>query len=222
MTKGLIVLLCLLSFTVNAFQVKTAEEGILLDFDISDQELTHISIENDRITGIKSAFEGLTIDREEERGHVFIRVNGIYAKPIQAFILTESGKTIGVRLTPQAIPSETIKIKPYEEVPLQNAASSEEIILDLIDSLHHQNDLEKISSLDTLETIEILGMTAIETARLVNQHWLAFEYSLQNTHPETVELLESDFATSSVYAVAIQNKILRPNETTKIYVVKKH
>jgi len=220
MLKKLVLLLLFsFSFNVNAFQIKTATEGVLLDFDISAQELTHIMIENDRIIGIKSAVDGLSIDREEERGHVFIRVNGI-PNPIQAFILTEAGNTIGVRLTPQDIPAETIKIKPYREVALLSVSDEQETMLTLIERLYHQVDLENESS-DTVEPLVVLGIKAEAIAQLQDDNWVAFKYLFENTHDNALDLLESDFARPNVQAVAIEKKSLQPGEITTVYIVKR-
>ena len=221
MVKGITLLLLLCSLKLHAFQFKTAEEGALLDFDISAQELTHIHLENDRITGIKSAIDGLIVDRDEEQGHLFIRVNGTL-EPIQAFILAESGKTISVRLTPQDISLETIKIKPYEE-EIQKVFENinyQDIILSLLQRLYHQTDLEK-EAFNTIEPLSILGMSLEPIDYLQEGEWEALHYLFENKGNQTLELLESDFKVDNVEAIAIENKSLQPGDITSVYLVKR-
>ena len=221
MVKGITLLLLLCSLKLHALQFKIAEEGVLLDFDISAFELTHVHLENDRITGIKSAVDGLIVDRDEEQGHLFIRVNGTL-EPIQAFILAESGKTISVRLTPQEIPLETIKIKPYEEEIQEyfETSDDQEVILSLIQKLYHQTDLEKEVP-NTIEPLSVLEMSLEPIAYLQEGEWEAIHYQLENSSRQPLELLESDFKAANIEAIAIENKSLQPGSITSVYLVKR-
>ena len=220
MLKSISLLFLLFSLKANAFQIKTAEEGVLLDFDISAFDLTHIHLENDRIIGIKSAVDRLIVDRDEEQGHLFVRPNGTL-EPIQAFILAESGKTINVRLTPQDIPLETIKIKPYEAAlePSGNT-NDQDMILSLIQRLYDETDLER-EALKAIEPLSILGMPLEPMAYLQEGEWKAYHYLLENTSRQSLELLESDFKVDNVEAIAIENKSLQPGGITSLYLVKR-
>ena len=178
-----------------ALQVKTFEEGTALDFDISANELSHIVVEDDRITGIKNALDNLAIEQDEERGHLFVRPLG---KPelVQVFLITEQGKTISLRLTPQDIPAESIRIKSDSILEGEGSVSKtlEEDVIELISALYQQTELEgyQISSAPQ-SAIDVRGLSLKKTVHYIGSHLMGIAYSVENTHSKPLHLLESDF-----------------------------
>ncbi len=204
-----------------ALQVKTFEEGTALDFDISANELSHIVVEDDRITGIKNALDNLAIEQDEERGHLFVRPLG---KPelVQLFLITEQGKTIGLRLMPQDIPAESIRIKSdliLEDSPLSK--TREEEVIELIAALYQKTELEGYQiSREPQSAIEARGLPLKKIAHYRGSHLMGVAYSVENTHFKTINLLESDFFEPGVRAISIPQKTVARKAQTKIYLVK--
>ena len=187
-----------------ALQVKTFEEGTALDFDISANELSHIVVEDDRITGIKNALDNLAIEQDEERGHLFVRPLG---KPelVQVFLITEQGKTLSLRLTPQDIPAESIRIKSdpiLEESEVSKPL--EEDVIELISTLYQKTELEgyQISSAPQ-SAIDVRGLSLKKTVHYRGSHLMGIAYSVENTHSKPLHLLESDFFEPGVRAISI-------------------
>ena len=205
-----------------ALQVKTFEEGTALDFDISANELSHIVVEDDRITGIKNALDNLAIEQDEERGHLFVRPLG---KPelVQVFLITEQGKTLSLRLTPQDIPAESIRIKSDSILEGEGSVSKtlEEDVIELISALYQQTELEgyQISSAPQ-SAIDVRGLSLKKTVHYRGSHLMGIAYSVENTHSKPLHLLESDFFEPGVRAISIPQKTVAPKAQTKIYLVK--
>ena len=59
----------------------------------------------------------------------------------------------------------------------------------------------------------------ILTKKLVGSSYSGLEYKVTNISKETYTINESDFASMSVYAASIVNKKLKPNETTRVFIV---
>jgi len=201
-----------------ALQVKTFEEGVPLDFDISAHELTHIKVEQDRITGIKSALDNLAVDLDLTLGHLFVRPLNPLTKT-QIFITTEQGKTIGLCLFPQDIPVESITILSQDLDTLPQ--TDEEIVMQLMQALRHQTELEGYTILRAITSLPLVAELPVEqTALYLNERWIGSEMVIHNTSRKTVSLLESDFFEEGVRAVAIPHSLLLPNQSTKVYVVR--
>jgi len=214
------LLFCLLFSTpLFALQVKTFEEGVPLDFDISAHELTHIKVEQDRITGVKSAIDNLAVDLDLTLGHLFVRPLNPLTKT-QIFITTEQGKTIGLCLLPQDIPVESITILS-SHLDDAFAQTDEDIVIELIQALRHQRELEGYTLSRTITSLPLVAELPVEqTAQYLNERWIGSEMVIHNTSRKTVSLLESDFFEEGVRAVAIPHSLLLPNQSTKVYVVR--
>lgn len=221
----------LFSAQVFALQVQTAIEGVPLDFDIAQQELTHIKVENDRIKSVKSATEQLVLEPDEEQGHLFLRplakvtpsVPDEQPECLQIFIITEQGKTIGLRLHPQDIPAESISIKTDVEVELpQTVLTPEDSMIELMQALLNQQILEGYTVDRKLEsTIPIfLELPTQQIALYVGKSWMGLALRIQNTTRKTLLLEERHFYTPGVRAVALSQKKLRPRQSTTVYMVR--
>jgi type-F conjugative transfer system secretin TraK len=179
-------------------------------------------VENDRISGVKSATDNLAIDRDEENGHLFVRPNSSEDKVAQMFVSTESGHTIGLRLNQKDIPAEVIKIKIAEPIAIVNSFSHQEIVIHLISAMHNQLSLNGYQVSREKETMDkIMGLPVKRTAQYLGNQWVGIEYEITNTTKESLELLESDFYSSGTRAISIENKNLMPSDITKVYVVRK-
>jgi type-F conjugative transfer system secretin TraK len=220
----------LFSRPVFALQVQTAVEGVPLDFDIAEQELTHIKVENDRIKSVKSATEQLVLEPDEEQGHLFLRplAKATGSPPseqpecLQIFIITEQGKTIGLRLHPQDIPAESISIKTDVEIELpQTALTSEDSIVELMQALLNQQALQGYTVSSTLESAApFLELPTQQTALYLGKSWMGIKFRIENTTRKTLLLNESDFYAPGVRAIAFSHKKLRPKHSATVYIVR--
>jgi type-F conjugative transfer system secretin TraK len=227
-------ILCLASLLFSrplfALQVQTFVEGVPLDFDIAAQELTHIRVENDRIKSVKSATEQLVLEPDEEQGHLFLRplakATGSPASEqlecLQIFIITEQGKTIGLRLHPQDIPAESITIKTdLESEPPQTARTPEDSMIELMQALLNQQELQGYTVSTTLESVPpFLELPTQQTALYVGKSWMGGVFHIQNTTRKTLLLNESDFYTPGVRAIALSHTKLPPKQSVRVYIVR--
>jgi len=218
-------LLFLVMFFLNiatplfALQVKTFEAGVPLEFDIAADALTHIVVENDRITGVKSALDNLGLDLDATLGHLFVRPINKQAQ-IQIFITTEQGKTIGLCLNPQDIPVESITILSGEE-HVAVAVTDTETVIQLMQALRDKQELAGYTVSRTITAVPMVAELPVEqTAQYLNDNWIGVEYFIHNTTRKSVALLERDFFEAGVRAAAILQPLLLPNQSTQVYVVR--
>jgi len=207
--------------TAIAKQSKYYNNQELLNFNIAKKELTHIAVENDRITGLKMSNDLLEVEQNDKSGDLFVRAKTENFEPITLFITTEQGRTIGLRLIPKNITAESILVKFKEELTSINelnepGSTREQQIINILKALATGSEAEELANLpkltNKLKTIAATGYTqlSLQGQRLV----------LKNTTKEQVALQEAEFAGNKVQAVALSKLLVLPNETVELYIIK--
>lgn len=224
MQRVVLGILLLLAFNVYALQIKDLLPNQRLGFDISENSINRIAVDDDRIAQIFGLTEDLVIETDNHTGQIFLRTKQV--KPIDLSIITEKQVTLDLRLHPKPIPGETIIIKTYKQANLSKLNPKTTNYLEQITSLmvaiaKHQTitsyNLAKVNKqillwdkIDLIQTHEYLGNN------------LSGEiYSLTNKTKERLFLTETQFGwEQKIAAVAIKQHALAPNEKTEIYIIR--
>jgi len=204
-----------------AKQSKYYNNQELLTFNIAKKELTHIAVENDRITGLKMSNDLLEVEQNEKSGELFVRAKTESFEPITLFITTEQGRTIGLRLTPKNIAAESILVKFKEELTTVNELNElgshrEQQIINILKALAAGSEVEELANLPKLTNkLKTIAATSYTQQSLKGQRLV-----LKNTTKEQVALQETEFAGNSIQAVALSKLKIEPNETVELYIIK--
>lgn len=118
-------------------QVIDVNEGATNFAKISAHETTRIAIEGGRIKRVFGSAGELAIEADKTLGQMFITPSGENAeKPINLFIVSESGLTYTMLLQPVEVPSEVIilkeKVKKGDLTQIEKSGDYERVIKSLM------------------------------------------------------------------------------------------
>ena len=219
-------LLLALSAPAFALQIVDAREGETTFAKISQKEVTRIAFERGRVRKITGNANEFLIEKDEERGQIFIRPTQPDAtKPINLFLTSDRG-TVGLLLQPTDIPSDSIVIREAR-VPGANASTAPR-------SAAHVRALKNLLLVmagdelpDDMEMREIGQDLALWAgARLTLQRaWMGAglvgeKFQLANAGTEPLALSERDLFKPGVMAVSLEQANLRPGEATNLFVIR--
>lgn len=194
----------------------------LLSFNIASRELTHIAVENDRITGLKMSNDSLEVEQNDKSGDLFVRVKSETLDPMTLFLTTEQGRTIGLKLIPKNISADSILIKIKEDPSVGNelvsgtSTSREQQIINILKMLETGSEVEAIiKTPKTINNLKVVLATQCSSEALQGQRFV-----LKNTSKKDVALEESHFDGAKVLAVALSKFNLEPDGNVDLFLVK--
>jgi type-F conjugative transfer system secretin TraK len=230
--------LFILSTTAHAAIVRPLDEMKVIETHISQDGLTRIKVQDDRILHVFGSAGEYILEVDENQGQIFIRptlldeIGSKASKPISLTLTTEEGHTQDLRLIPKDQASEALILKAdntiKQEIEKEKRASA---------PLFHEEVEALIQALSS-ERIP-LGYKEVPIS-LTNFHEPYFlvrelqgetlrglTYRIQNKTSDRVVLSESEldinlrqgFGGHKVIAILISKKTLNPGEETDVYVV---
>jgi len=223
--------LALMSSPAQALQVLDGQEGRKHVVRIPGRELTRIGIENGRLQSFRYKVDELEVQQDKEAGAVFIQPR-VTDKQISVFVISASGATHELILQPvDTLPLESIVIR--DPIGKRSAAPRGE-----------RNIVEKASSFDQAVTRLVRVMAGAEAdpgefrterlnipmalwaesqftlvERTAARGLIGETFRLSNISTKVLRLAEQEFYRTGVVAVSVEQHILRPGESTPVYVV---
>lgn len=220
-----------LSTPAHALQVLDGQEGRKHVVRIPSRELTRIGIENGRLQSFRYKVDELEVQQDKEAGAVFIQPR-VSDKQISVFVISASGAT------------HELILQPVDTLPLESIVIRDPIGKRIASPRTERNIVEKASSLDQAVTRLVRVMAGAEVdpgefrterlnvpvalwsesqfvlrERTAARGLLGETFVLTNISTRVLRLAEQEFFKSGVIAVAVEQHILRPGETTSVYVV---
>lgn len=113
------------SFTLSFLIATTAQAAIqrpldelkVIEVPISKQDLTRITVKEDRILNVFGVTGEYVLEADEDQGQIFIRPAGLNSnKPIHLTLTTEGGHTQDLRLIPQDKKPEALILKAEDNI----------------------------------------------------------------------------------------------------------
>jgi hypothetical protein len=102
----------LMATTAQAAIQRPLDELKIIEVPISQQDLTRITVKEDRILNVFGVTGEYVLEADEDQGQIFIRPNGLNNnKPIHLTLTTEGGHTQDLRLVPQDKKPEALILK---------------------------------------------------------------------------------------------------------------
>ena len=121
---SLAAILAVASLNVHALQTVEPAEGHNSFVKISAKETTRIAIEGGKIRSLIGTDGELTVEKDEERGQIFVRPV-VLNKPINVRLIAASGATYNLVMQAVDIPQEDVIVRePFAARTANSAARS--------------------------------------------------------------------------------------------------
>lgn len=221
--------LCLYTAQAAALQIIEPVEGQNSFAKISAQETTRIVIDGGKIKSMIATDGEIAVEKDEERGQVFIRPL-ILEKPINIRLITASGATHNLVLQPVDVPQEDIVIRESDKMNGQSAAkpvatdsvsSDEALLRNLFLAMASDEPVPGVYVKQTPKEYLLWENTQfVRTATYKWQYLNGEKYRLTNTGKEEMRVVEPEFYTAGVKAIAIRNMTIKPGQSTDIYIIR--
>lgn len=222
----LLPMLLAASQSACALQILDAKDGETVFGKISQKEVTRISVERGRIRKVTGNAGEFVLEKDEEKGQVFIRpASPDASKPINLFITSERG-TVALLLQPVDTPSDTLVIREGRDLataPSRVEASGRHVrtLKNLLlamagDALPDDMEVrEPAQDLTLWPGVRLTLQRAWMGAGIVGE-----KYQLANIGDGALSLIERDLFKPGVMAVSLEHASLNPGEATNLFVIR--
>jgi len=99
--------------TAKAALIQTLDESRVIEVPISKEDLTRITVQEDRIRNVFGVTGEYVLETDEDQGQIFIRPTDL-EKPFSLTLTTEKGRTQDLRLIPKDQAPEALVLKIAE------------------------------------------------------------------------------------------------------------
>lgn len=223
-----IMFIGLLPATAIATQVKIAPDNAVVVGKISEDEVSRLSLVNDRIKSIKANKGRFGFVNDERNGDVYIRtLQGNYGAPLNGFVISEKGYTYKLLLNPVDIPSAQIFIKNPAITRDETQKNDEEPtpykqeLISLIKSMGHGEVIPEYE-IDTVRISQDISHNDLKLIRRVIYHGQKYDggiYELSNSGDLPVYLNEQIFLREGVRAIKLDAMEIKPDEKINVYMI---
>lgn len=221
----------LITTSTFALQIKSVVNNGTVNANVSQDNKTRVFVEGDRITALRGTPGAYTYVNDNVNGQVFIMPTPDFKnKPFSLFITTESGKTVGLNLTPIKSLSDSILLKP-KGVASSDAARWEsesdynETIINLIRYMANGIKPEgyETSAITQSKTYYLGNIATIKLLSVYRgAHLEGVIYQLSNRLNKPITVDEREFYRPGTRAIAVQNHLIPAKGTTLVYGVISH
>jgi conjugal transfer pilus assembly protein TraK len=222
----LLLPLLALSTSASALQILDAKEGETLFAKISQKEVTRISIDKGRIRKVTGNAGEFVLEKDDDRGQVFIRpAQSDSTKPINLFVSTDRS-TVALLLQPIDSPSDTIMIREARDSgnpSTRRGRSSthmrtvKNLLLALAADVPPE-DMEVSAATRELTLWPDVRLTLQRT--VLTTGVIGEKFQLTNNTGTDLDLTERDLNKPGVMAVSLEQRQLRPGESTNLFVIR--
>ncbi len=228
--SGALLLLGAHLSAANALQVVDPVEGQNSFIKISAKELTRVAVENGKIRSIIVSDGEVAIEKDEERGQVFLRPL-VLNKPINARFITSTGRTYSIVMQAVDIPQEDVIIRDaalrsdraLSKEERSGAGGHSKPMKTLITAMAAEEPPTNIDINQVNQEVALWENTRfILIAVYKDRNLVGERYQLSNTGTDRIRVVEQELYRKGVLAVAIENMTLDPGQSTSIYIVRRN
>lgn len=214
-----------LSLNCNALQILEGVDGEVLTGKISIKEPTRISVSGGKIQKWFFNDGDLILERDIDNGQIFVKPTQV-TKPVNMFVIDESGRTFTLLLEPTDIPAENIIVKDRHakhEAPsrIERSGSYSRVLKNMILAMA---TFSAPSGIEVRElNKDILLWKEVKFTRkalYIAKNIVGERYTLTNITKKPMVVAEQELFQRGVMAVSIENMDLAAGETTNIFIVR--
>ena len=233
--------LSFLETSANAAILRTLDDSKSIEISISKENLTRITVKDDRVTNVFGITGEYVLEADEELGQVFIRPIGHEInKPIHLTLTTEKGHTQDLRLIPKdQAPTALILEEGQQETLLSQGSTAQvsatrvSIARDEIEGLLQAcQEMRipvgyKVAPLDLKPLKGPFKGPHLLIREIHGEKLRALTYEVKNLSTLPLILSEDTFTQiphakkSDIIAVWIAKKTINPGESTYVHVIAK-
>jgi conjugal transfer pilus assembly protein TraK len=229
------IALLLGSGAARAQQFVDASDGKTRQAEISAAEMTRIAFEGGRIRSIKYDETELLVSEDNAIGQLFVRPL-VKGKTLAVFVITSTGTTHALELTPGATGLTTIIIQEPKKADLRSEAvatssgrpATERLtVLDaqlrrLLGAMARDDRLVEFEKIPQNRELSLWQGTRFFLLNAWTGRGFRGEaYRLLNESPSPMRMVEQEFYTQGVIAVSIEIHDLPPGASTNVFVVRR-
>ncbi len=218
------------SISANALQNVEPLEGHNSFVKISAKETTRIAIEGGKIRSLIATDGELTVEKDEERGQIFVRPV-VLNKPINVRLIAASGATYNLDMQAVDIPQEDVIVRePFSARSANPSATSNKkgagggmakAVRSLVAAMALEEPPNSADVRTANQEFALWENTRFVMTAVYNERELVGEkYLLTNTGTTPIRLVEQEFYRKGVVAVAVENMQLEAGQDTNVYVVR--
>ena len=227
---SLAAILAVASLNANALQTVEPVEGHNSFVKISAKETTRIAIEGGKIRSLIGTDGELTVEKDEERGQVFVRPV-VLNKPINVRLIAASGATYNLVMQAVDIPQEDVIVRESFAARTANSVVGSnkkgasggmaKTVRTLVAAMALEEPPSSADFHPANQEFALWENTRFVMTAVYNERELVGEkYTLTNTGKTPIRLVEQELYRKGVVAVAIENMQLEAGQATNIYVVR--
>jgi type-F conjugative transfer system secretin TraK len=221
----------------NAAIVRTLDESKSIELSISKQNLTRITVKDDRIANVFGITGEYVLEADEELGQVFIRPVdlGGTSKPIHLTLTTEKGYTQDLRLVPKDQTPTTLILEEGTQETLLSRGSATQVSIarDEIEGLLEACQEGriplgyKVAPLDLKPFKGSFKGPHLLIREIRGEKLRGLTYEVKNLSKVSLILSEQEFTQiphakrSDIIAVWIAKKTINPGESIYVHVIAK-
>ena len=238
--------LSFLETSANTAILRTLDDSKSIEISISKENLTRITVKDDRVANVFGITGEYVLEADEELGQVFIRPIGHETnKPIHLTLITEKGHTQDLRLIPKDQAPEALILEENKQETLfsqgsmtrmstaQVSATRVSIARDEIEGLLQAcQEMRiplgyKVAPLDLKDTSVTFKDPHLLIREIRGEKLRALTYEVINLSTLPLILSEDTFTQiphakkSDIIAVWIAKKTINPGESTYVHVIAK-
>lgn len=229
----------------HAALVYPLDEKKTLEVPISQEDLTRIKVENDRILHVFGLAGDYVLETDDHQGQIFIRplqggdpeprineslVSRSSSKPINLTLTTEGGHTQDLRLIPKDQAPEALILKMDTEIsqePGREKYTSTSLFREEIEELIEacQEDRIPLGYKEMPLNLSTLQGPHLLIREIQGQKLRGLTYRVQNnsqnlmvlSEPELAQQIFSKNSLNTLIALLVSKKTLNPGEETNVY-----
>jgi len=221
-----LLLLLALSLSASALQIVDAKDGETTFAKISQKEVTRISFERGRIRKVTGNAGEFVLEKDEEKGQVFIRpIQADATKPINIFVTTDRS-TVALLLQPIDSPADSIVVREGREAGsspsrIERSGRHVRTIKNLLLALATDALPDEMEIRESSRVLALWPGVRLTLQRVYLGTGIVGEkYQLANMAKTDLTLTEPDLYKSGVMAVSLEQRNLRAGETTNLFVIR--
>lgn len=215
------------SIALNTYALQTLEgvDGEVLTGKLSIKEPTRITVAGKKIQKWFFNEGDLILEKDVENGQLFVKPTQAF-KPVNMFVIDNSGRTYTLLLEPADIPSENIIIKDRqsklaEPTRIERTGSYSKVLKNMVLSMATESAPRGIEIRELNRDIKLWQETKFTmTHQYIGKGVVGERYTLKNISSKPMVLAEQELFKRGVLAVSIENMNLATGSSTNVYVVR--
>ena len=238
-------LLCTGAFAKKTVVPFNEEERIVVK--ISNKSMNRLSVEGDRIQEVIGLNDSVSVEKDGNHGHMFLKVPENSSEKIEVTLITEGGLVQDLTLQPIEQSSTTLILKTGEGEPSSSSSSPSskhpkkavphQKPEALIPSAHLSNTSYQDALIEFMKALYLgafedsiashgerrtpPGVSVSFSRGFAKNSFLCEAHDLRNNTAEPIDLHERDFFQNGDIAIALGNPLLKAGQKTTLYLVRK-